>query len=322
MQRTNMQKKQNIDYKIQGQLLKCLPNLLAVWNLPGFDIELLDMHIFPGSVNGSITTHLHNFVEIHVPISGAGNIIADNKKYKFKPGEFTITGPQQAHHWMATEPPVISHIWWFKITRNDNKPQYDIALLMGAMLSAADYVYNLPDAYWPMYNQLIDELTNVKLGYNQLVTNLVYDILIVLARSLIKRTKIKSVETLSPADEQDRTVGLVDDFLNDNLGVHVSLEDLARQVRLSKRSLTRHYKTLTGKTIGEKLGEMRMFRAEELLRETTLQVKNIAFMCGFRYASHFAKKFENFAGFTPAGYRKKIEDESMQKIAKIKDDKI
>ncbi len=319
---SNMQKKQSIDYKIQGQLLKCLPDLLPVWNLPGFDIELLDMHIFPGTVNGSIATHLHNFVEIHIPIKGAGNVIIDGKKYKFKPGKFTVTGPQQTHHWTATEPPVIAHIWWVKITPNQDKPQYDIALLMDSLLCAKYFVYNLPDMYWPMYMQLIDELANVKLGYSQFVANLVYDILITLARNLVKKMQIKSIQTPSPADDQDRTVGLVDDFINDNLGVQVSLEDLARQVRLSKRSLTRRYKELTGKTIGERLNQMRMYRAEELLRETELQVKNIAYMCGFRYASHFAKQFEKSLGFTPSDYRKKIDKESMQKVAKLKNDKI
>ncbi len=319
---SNILKKQSISYKIQGHLLKSLPNLLAVWSLPGFDIELLDMHIFPGTVNGSIATHLHNFVEIHIPIKGAGNVIIDNKKYKFKQGKFTVTGPQQVHHWVAVEPPVIAHIWWFKITPNQNKPQHDIAMLMDSLLNSKYFVYTLPDMYWPMYTQLIDELANVKLGYNQIVTNLIYDILITLARSLVKKTQIKSFQAPLTDDDQDRTVGLVDDFLNDNLGVQVTLEDLARQVRLSKRSLTRRYKEITGKTIGERLNQMRMYRAEELLRETELQVKNIAYMCGFRYASHFAKQFEKSLGFTPSDYRKKIDMESMQKVAKIRNDKI
>ena len=305
-------------YKGQNRLLRCLSNLFPVFNLPGFDVEFLDAHIFPGNVDSSGTMHVHDFVEVHIPIEGAGDLIVDNKKYKFCPGKFIVTGPQQIHHWVATESPLIAHIWWIKVTQNQNEPEHDVALLMDAFMSAKGFVYTLPESYMLMYNQLIDELNKTKLAYSQITINLLHNILIVLIRSMIKKRQIKSTETLSSIDEQNRIVGLVDNFLKDNLGSQIVLEDLAKQVRLSKRSVTRHYKVLTGKTIGEKLSEMRLYKAEELVRETDLQVKNIAYTCGFRHASHFAKQFEKFFGYTPSGYRKKIEKEKFtEKVLKI-----
>ena len=81
---------------------------------------------------------------------------------------------------------------------------------------------------------------------------------------------------------------------------------MANMFHVSSRTLTRHYKQITSKTIGQKLAELRLNRAEELIRETKLRIKTVATMCGFTNKSYFSKEFRKTYNYSPVEYRKQI----------------
>ncbi len=290
----------------QNRLLRRLSSFTPRFRLGSYEITLLDLHVFPGHVDQSSLTHLHSFIEFHIPVNGAGHIIMNDKKYKFKTGNFTVTSPDQVHKWVATQTPMIAHIWWFEIRQLEEENNKDIQLLFDTLLQSPAPIHALPDEYLSIYDQLIHELENTGLCYQDVCRNLVEDTLILLSRAILssrrKKTLLKNVDSLS----EDHVVKLVNNFLEDNLSQPLLLDDIAKNAHISRRNLTRHYKKVTGVTIGQKLHELRMYKAEELIRETKLQVKAITYKCGFQHMSHFAKKFKEFFGFTPTEYREEL----------------
>ena len=99
---------------------------------------------------------------------------------------------------------------------------------------------------------------------------------------------------------------MVDRFLEDNLAGAVSIDDVARLATMSKRNLSRQYRKETNLSVGEKLAQLRMYKAEELLRETDLQIKAIAQRVGISDTHYFARKFKEFYGWSPSEHRLRV----------------
>lgn len=297
--------------KVQNRQLRKLSSLSPSFSLGSYDVTLLDAHYFPGHVDSSSTKHLHSFIEIHIPISGSGYLVLKEKKYKFRPGLFTVTSPEQVHEWAAQKSPMVAHIWWLEIHQRQEESNKDIKLLFKNLLNPPSPVYKIPPEYMQYYEHLLRELSKTGLCYQDVCRNLVENILISLARSMISSRRKKTLIQQQEEIPQDHIVKLVHSFLEDNLSQPLVLDDIAKNAHISRRNLTRHYKKVTGNTIGQKLHELRMYRAEELVRETKQQIKSITYKCGFQHMSHFAKKFKDFFGVTPTEYRDKIEKESI-----------
>jgi len=58
-----------------------------------------------------------------------------------------------------------------------------------------------------------------------------------------------------------------------------------------------------GKTIAETYLIIRLNRAAELLRSTGLPVTEVALACGFRSATHFARRFAARSGMSASQFR-------------------
>jgi LacI family transcriptional regulator len=84
-----------------------------------------------------------------------------------------------------------------------------------------------------------------------------------------------------------------------------SIDDLARNVGCSRRSLELRFAEVTGTGIAHHLWKFRLDRARELLRTTSLTLGNIAEQSGFVSPFHFSEKFKKEMGVTPGQFRKK-----------------
>lgn len=92
-------------------------------------------------------------------------------------------------------------------------------------------------------------------------------------------------------------------YMRDNLHRRLSLGELARAAQLSPVHLRRVFKREIGVTPVQYLGLLRTERAKELLKRSTLSVKEIAAAVGTGDVSHFVRNFQNALGVAPKAYR-------------------
>jgi transcriptional regulator GlxA family with amidase domain len=78
---------------------------------------------------------------------------------------------------------------------------------------------------------------------------------------------------------------------------------MAEAALMSKSNLTRKLKELIGLTPGDFLKEARIKKATELLKNTNMNISEIAYMCGFNDPKYFSKVFKSSIGKTPSEYR-------------------
>ncbi|MES2645976.1 MAG: two-component regulator propeller domain-containing protein [Bacteroidota bacterium] len=90
-----------------------------------------------------------------------------------------------------------------------------------------------------------------------------------------------------------------------------SVEDLSRELLLSRVGLYKKMVMLTGKTPIEFIRDIRMKRATQLLINSKMNVAEIAYEVGFNDPKYFAKAFKKQFGVLPSGYIGISENDSM-----------
>jgi AraC-like DNA-binding protein len=83
------------------------------------------------------------------------------------------------------------------------------------------------------------------------------------------------------------------------------IQDLALECNLSESHLQHLFKESTGLGLGRLLIEKRMQRAVELLGQTTLSIKEIAWSVGYEHTSSFTRAFERHFHEGPRCFRQR-----------------
>jgi two-component system, response regulator YesN len=94
-------------------------------------------------------------------------------------------------------------------------------------------------------------------------------------------------------------------FMERNCYKKVTLEDAAKAVSLSPKYFSRIFKETTGTGFSEYRSRIRIREAKLLLKNTALNIAQIAYKIGYQNMESFTRLFKSSVGQTPTGYRKK-----------------
>ena len=114
----------------------------------------------------------------------------------------------------------------------------------------------------------------------------------------------REAQVFLPQD-MDSKIREVCRYINENYGQELSLDILAAKVYLNRDYLSRLFKKETGSNIVQYIRKVRMEKAKELLKETSLKVSAIAGIVGYPNSSYFVRAFCEYAGETPERYRER-----------------
>lgn len=93
-------------------------------------------------------------------------------------------------------------------------------------------------------------------------------------------------------------------FINMNLSSDFSLEDAAEHAGISSFYLSKLFKEEMNDTFVNYVTDLKMEKAEHLLRETDMSIKEITAATGYNDQNYFSKIFKNKFEVTPSEYRK------------------
>ena len=85
-----------------------------------------------------------------------------------------------------------------------------------------------------------------------------------------------------------------------------SVNDIARQLPVTRRTLDRRFVEATGHSVLEEINACRLSRAKRLLTETNLPVKSVAHLAGFSSTERMRVLFVEREGVSPISYRKRM----------------
>lgn len=94
-------------------------------------------------------------------------------------------------------------------------------------------------------------------------------------------------------------------YLKNNYSYPVRIEQVARQIGVSRSYLYRIFQSCCQKSVQEYLLELRLDQARRLLSDTGRTVTDIAYSCGFPDSPSFCRIFRKACGLTPGAFREK-----------------
>jgi AraC-like DNA-binding protein len=96
---------------------------------------------------------------------------------------------------------------------------------------------------------------------------------------------------------------MIDIFLAENCGRHITVDMLAKRLKYSKVHTYRIVSECCGMTFVQKIREVRMRTAKQYLSHDTLTIDEIAVKCGYENRQGFEKAFLKYTQMSPKQYR-------------------
>jgi len=112
---------------------------------------------------------------------------------------------------------------------------------------------------------------------------------------------------VSSGSNLQATINLLVDFVDTHFQEPVSLKTLSYEYELSPAYLGQQFKKKTGKSFTDYINGLRISRAKELLRETSLKEKSIALEVGYSDHNYFYRVFKKYEKISPSQFRKQLQ---------------
>jgi len=150
-----------------------------------------------------------------------------------------------------------------------------------------------------VYAQL-DTVTHETDGFMQVLEML--KILYDLSRGEYKQLASSSFANAS-RDTESRRIKTVKQYINDHYSEDLSLELLAGLVNMSPSSFSRFFKQHTNRTLTSYITDIRLGVAARSLVDSSHNISEICYSCGFNNLSNFNRIFKGKKGMSPKEFR-------------------
>jgi AraC-like DNA-binding protein len=99
------------------------------------------------------------------------------------------------------------------------------------------------------------------------------------------------------------------DYIEQNLHYPLALEDVAKNVKLSRAYFSQLFSTQMGISLQSYINRRKVQEAEQLLKYTSMSIKEISEVLAFCSQSYFTEVFKTVMKTTPVAFRKHTRDE-------------
>lgn len=169
------------------------------------------------------------------------------------------------------------------------------------MLSRADHGLAFPVSAIMKVYSILDTLTGEQESFAQLL-KFMY-ILYELSISDEARVLASSSFAHTARSTESRRIQKVKQYINDHYSEHLNLADLASLVGMSPVAFSRFFRQRTGRTLSDYIIDIRLGFAARMLVDSSKNVSEICYECGFNNLSNFNRAFRSKRGYTPRDFR-------------------
>lgn len=249
--------------------------------------------------------HRHTHFEIcQVGAYGAGHFIVEDRPYLVEPGNLFIARPGVAHQIMNTAQPDMELFWVsFTWTAEVDVPKGEVDALQrkftgSPILVVADEAARVA-APWHALRTVAGE--GPQLGYETQITGLIAALLLAILQAGAGPTTFLTEESAG-SDAGALKARLAARYIHDNLERRLSIPEIAAQLHLSPRHLSRLFARFIGASPAAYVERARLDRAC-LLLQTRSPIKEVAVSVGYRDVHHFTRAFSRRFGCSPGVFR-------------------
>ncbi len=231
---------------------------------------------------------------LKLSISGAGILEYNGQKYSVPPGHFFWIDCTKRQHYYTDPDAGFWNVQWVHFKGANTKAYYEAFLSCNNGSPVSTRPLHLP----------IQELLNALLeadcsGENQMLTDYYLSgILTQLASQAVLATA-----SSHRSGDVPEIIQAIRSLLQTHYQEKVTLTDLGNRFNMNPYYLQKQFKRYIGQSPTEYQIFLRMSKAKELLRSTTLSVGEIAYQVGIENLGYFTRQFKQQEGMTPQEYR-------------------
>lgn len=108
----------------------------------------------------------------------------------------------------------------------------------------------------------------------------------------------------TPQKSLPPTIAEASRIIREKFALTLSLAEVAKEVGLSRESLSRLFHSNLGVTFSNYLHHVRLEEARQLLAESKQSIREIARQCGYHSLSQFNRRFKSATGISPSQFRR------------------
>lgn len=248
--------------------------------------------------------HIHNAMEIIMPIDNWYDAYSPNGYYHVQPGEILIIPPNELHRLVAPE---TGSRFIFLI---DVSFMFGLQGFTGISPLIKDYLHITPEAYGPIYNELYQLLVQIRTEYfssshyyELTIHSHLLNFFVLLGQDHLNKVDMYSGLNSLMQKEYMQRFNNVLNYINEHFAEDLTLEEVADCSGFSKFHFTRLFKKYTDTTFYEYLVYRRIQEAERLLADADMTITDVALYSGFSSISTFNRTFKQKKNCTPREYR-------------------
>ncbi len=253
--------------------------------------------------------HYHDFTEIVFIVNGQGVQVVEGNEYPVSSGDAFVLQGNQKHYFKDASQVEIVNVMY------DDQKQGELIPDVIKQMDGYKALFILEPSYRDRHhfkNKLQlnrQELSRIEIslnamfmeqdqkaeGFDIIINNRLQELIVILSRhyNMIEGVEARSLVRLAK----------VIDYIENNPDNKIYIDELAEIAHMSKRNFQRTFKKAVGLSPVQYLTQVRLQKARKLLRETNLQITDVAIMTGFTDSNYFIKCFKQSYKMTPYKFR-------------------
>lgn len=272
---------------------------IAPLRLSEYSVKVIYRHTFaPNTI--AIRLHWHDRIEFLRILEGSLIFVSPGSpNLILRPGDVCLISPRMLHSGMAGPEGVVYHVVMFELQMFEN--QTAISSKYIAPLGSGNCVFEplvQNAAVLERLDGIIETHLNSTEQHPVQVMGELYDLIGLLYRHCPLRS-----QTVVPVSEK---FSAICEYIHSHYAEPVTTASLSEKFGYSEPHFCRIFKSNTGLTVMQYINLLRMQRAQQLLAETDLPIKNIVLDCGFTDQAYFNNRFRKTYKCSPAQLRKRL----------------
>lgn len=146
-------------------------------------------------------------------------------------------------------------------------------------------------------SKLIKEFVVKKSGYELAIKSHIYWLLTLLFRN--HKEEVLTQKKYEIRSKNLERFNKILKYIEDNYAEKLAIDNLARNANMSTSNFCHLFKKMTCKTLIEYVNNLRINNAENLLRNTDMNISEVAMVVGFNDINYFSRIFKKYKKIAP-----------------------
>lgn len=237
--------------------------------------------------------HYHSFWEMEFIIDGSGLYEINNVSYQIRRGMLFITTPADYHSYSLSENDCF-HMFCVQF----HSDRVDASVLSHLYSCTEPIVVDFGDG---CFDEINAELEHLAVSFSEKQPMYGLEMRNIIENLCIRA--VREVEGRQPHVADNSAIRSAIIYAKNHYHEHISLSDVAELSGLSEAYFSHIFSVVMGRGFSSYLRQIRLDAAANLLKSTSLSVKEICYMTGFGNRNYFTEAFREYFGMSPREYR-------------------